>query len=229
MGYVESLSTRRHLTRRCTLARKRASELGVKVLYMSHRRAKIALLLLAVAQLGGCFGGDVEYPSTWSAIERRWTGCPDLTATYHFNGDYVDSNGQGWLHAAPMGVFIDVNKIYGMVQLDFSKVTKIEVSGPRDRHIQVSVWAGEKMLEARGLAESKDFVCSRGTVSTTVGKAQYELMRSEDGALITKTKNTDCIFAFIPLCQREAKWIRWPIVRPESLNIPLQPTPAERG
>lgn len=210
-------------------------------------RMTSALLTACIAS--GCVATDAVYPATWaSRVKLDSRDCPSLDGEYSNQGD-VSLENETTFNAYGSGYAVEAGSISladmlagqaeGQEQLNFSRVDTTT-----DGHRSVRLHADSGMLHVlaqRSDGSTRSFELPIGddcegsminagalwdgtttVMASTVDRSSMKLGRSEDGALLIRTKQSSgYFFLYVPLFgTQDERWVRFPLYRP---------VPAEAG
>src|SRR5262245_10324731 len=205
--------------------------------------------LLAACVASGCVATDAVYPATWaSRVKLDSKECPSLDGEYSNQGDVSLENDRTFNPAASVYA-IEANSVSladmlagqaeGQEELNFSRV---DATTDSHRSVRLQADGGTlHVLARRSDGSSRSFELPIGNdcegsmidagalwdgtttvMASTVDRSSMKLGRSEDGALLIRTKQSSgYFFLYVPMYgSRDERWVRFPL---------YQPAPAEAG
>jgi hypothetical protein len=198
--------------------------------------------LLAACITSGCIATDAVYPATWaSRVKLDARECPSLDGEYSNQGDVSLENdttlnqyGSGYTVEAGSISLADMlaGQAEGQETLNFARV-----DAATDTHRSVRLHADSgtlHVLAQRSDGSSRSFElpirddCEGSMVdagalwdgttiimASTVDRSRMRLGRSEDGALLVRTKQSSgYFFLYVPVFgTQDERWIRFPLYR----------------
>jgi hypothetical protein len=206
---------------------------------------RVTTACLAACIASGCVATDAVYPATWaSRVKLDSKDCPSLDGEYSNRGDMSLENdttlnpyGSGYAVEAGSISLADIlaGQAEGQEALNFSRV-----DAATDSHRSIRLHADGSTLHVlarRNDGSARSFELPIGddceasmidagalwdgtttVMASSVDRSSMKLGRSEDGALLIRTKQSSgYFFLYVPMFGTlDERWIRFPLFKPES-------------
>jgi len=163
-------------------------------------------------------GIDGTYPASWPALDKRDSGCPNLTGQFSNRGNYT---------YAPLGgsSFLSFQLGIPLTERQFSAVDAVRVSPMENGVLMVEAMSSGAAVATRRLSLANgDYSCNGGafvfsakseTQADGFGVARksstLSLMRGNDGSIIGEERSSTLAAAMyvIPMGGVQTFWYRW--------------------
>lgn len=177
---------------------------------------------------------DWEYPIGWARLNKEWLGCPDLTGSYQFKGDWQGANSARSFHGEPLAALTDPRVLQDLLKVEFNPnlgvevrkyywdvadkvITHVSVLGPRDNAIRVSLWNKQTKVHNTVL-QADQYECHFGLLTVrrfgetgSISSAAYDFQKAVDGSLVASTSRTTIgLLILFPYKETSVTWQRWP-------------------
>lgn len=180
-------------------------------------RIKLSTLwpILTIFLLAACDVQVRDYPARWPAQRSQWFGCPEVSGTYLYKGEYEFYNGEisrdsGLFAFLPMGEYSEIENARRFdSNTAKGSVTHLVLSGTPDANLSVTARTPSAIVYSGKIGDfAQNVHCHRGTLILRRDTYQndLEISRATDGSLVVKNSGLDCIFL---LCNYKGGWGRW--------------------
>ncbi len=209
---------------------------------------RMTSVLMSCCLASGCVATDAVYPATWaSRVKLDSRECPSLDGEYSNQGDVSLENeatfntyGSGYAVEAGSISLADMlaGQAEGQEQLNFARV---DAATDSHRSVRLNAEGGVlHVLAQRSDGSSRSFELPIGdncdgsmidagalwdgttiVMASTVDRSNMKLGRSEDGALLIRTKQTSgYFFLYVPMfATQDERWVRFPLYQPTLAEI----------
>jgi len=199
--------------------------------------------LLAACIASGCIATDAVYPAAWaSRVKLDSRECPSLDGEYSNQGDVslendTTFNAYGTAYTVESGSISLADMLAGQAEgQEAPNFSRVDAATDNHRSVRLHADGGTlHILAQRSDGSSRSFELPIGddcegsmvdagalwdgttiVMASTVDRSRMKLGRSEDGALLIRTKQSSgYFFLYIPMFgTQDERWIRFPLYNP---------------
>jgi len=136
----------------------------------------LSLLTACCAMLAGC--AHLDYPAEWAPPAPTTERCADLSGNYAEDGT---GRAARLIGQAPDEFHVKLSYLF--LTIKSPDATHLSLAGPKDGHLDVSLWRGKRWLDSRTLSEGQNYRCEAGIIVITTGDSGSDITSS--GAVVT--------------------------------------------